>query len=559
VRRIETLKDGQEMVGNRTRVKVVKNKCLAEGTKVFDPVTGQTHRIEEVVDNQLPIHVVAVDKKGELHVRPVVSWFDQGEQDVVGLRVKGGAEIWVTTDHKILSDRGWVEAGELTKGDRVARPRQFMGFGAEQPITPEQARLLGYLIGDGYVGGKTPAQFINVQPSLREDVTRIVNEMGCDTHLRADELQLSISHRKGEKNGVIELCRWAGVWGHLAPTKEIPAALMAAEVSADVIGNLLFGLLESDGWVSREQTGALRVGYATTSEQLAHQVHWLLLRFGIASTVRRRDPRAQRGGLVKGRRIETKLPCWEVRVAGVDNVQQFADSVPMWGPRGQALVAALAELGGRYRGSQHGYLSTEMTEPVLTYLRHLGVTPTFVAGVLDVPTAKASSGLRQLLGARRLRRDRVAALADALDDAFLRDVLSEQVSYLAVTEVLPSKRARTFDVEVEELHNLVAEDIVVHNCAPPFKQAEFDIMYGKGISREGGLIDVGVEAGLIRKAGAWYTYEGDQLGQGKENARTFLRDNPDLANEIEKKILEKLGIGATVEAEAAQEPEGIDF
>jgi recombination protein RecA len=85
-------------------------------------------------------------------------------------------------------------------------------------------------------------------------------------------------------------------------------------------------------------------------------------------------------------------------------------------------------------------------------------------------------------------------------------------------------------------------------------------MYGQGISKEGGLIDVGVEQGLIRKAGAWYTYEGDQLGQGKENARNFLRDNPDLANEIEKRILEKLGIGAHLDEEGADaEPTDIDF
>jgi recombination protein RecA len=105
--------------------------------------------------------------------------------------------------------------------------------------------------------------------------------------------------------------------------------------------------------------------------------------------------------------------------------------------------------------------------------------------------------------------------------------------------------------------------VAKNKCAPPFKQAEFDIMYGQGISREGGLIDVGVETGLVRKAGAWYTYEGDQLGQGKENSRTFLRDNPDLANEIEKRILEKLGIGATLEtdtvAAATAGPTDIDF
>ncbi|MCG3041094.1 DNA recombination/repair protein RecA, partial [Streptomyces sp. S1A] len=71
---------------------------------------------------------------------------------------------------------------------------------------------------------------------------------------------------------------------------------------------------------------------------------------------------------------------------------------------------------------------------------------------------------------------------------------------------------------------------------------------------EGGLIDMGVEHGFIRKSGAWYTYEGDQLGQGKENARNFLRDNPDLADEIEKKIKEKLGIGARPQAESGMEP-----
>jgi recombination protein RecA len=89
--------------------------------------------------------------------------------------------------------------------------------------------------------------------------------------------------------------------------------------------------------------------------------------------------------------------------------------------------------------------------------------------------------------------------------------------------------------------------VVKNKVAPPFKQAEFDIVYGQGISREGSLIDVGVEQGLIKKSGAWYTYESDQLGQGKENVRNFLRDNPDLADEIEKKIKEKLGVGAQID------------
>ena len=92
--------------------------------------------------------------------------------------------------------------------------------------------------------------------------------------------------------------------------------------------------------------------------------------------------------------------------------------------------------------------------------------------------------------------------------------------------------------------------VVKNKVAPPFKQAEFDIMWGHGISREGSLIDLGVDQGIVRKAGAWFTYESDQLGQGKENARSFLCDNPDLADEIEKKIKEKMGIGPRVDAPA---------
>jgi recombination protein RecA len=89
--------------------------------------------------------------------------------------------------------------------------------------------------------------------------------------------------------------------------------------------------------------------------------------------------------------------------------------------------------------------------------------------------------------------------------------------------------------------------VVKNKMAPPFRQAEFDILYGEGISREGGLIDMGVEHGFVRKAGAWYTYEGEQLGQGKENARQFLKDNPDIADEVEKRIKEKLGVGPRID------------
>ena len=108
---------------------------------------------------------------------------------------------------------------------------------------------------------------------------------------------------------------------------------------------------------------------------------------------------------------------------------------------------------------------------------------------------------------------------------------------------LDVRRIETLKDGTEPVGNRTRVKVVKNKVAPPFKQAEFDILYGIGISREGGLIDLGVEEGLVRKSGAWYTYEGDQLGQGKENARAFLRDNPDLADELESRLKDKLGIG----------------
>ncbi len=114
---------------------------------------------------------------------------------------------------------------------------------------------------------------------------------------------------------------------------------------------------------------------------------------------------------------------------------------------------------------------------------------------------------------------------------------------------LDVRRIETLKDGTDMVGNRTRVKVVKNKLAPPFKQAEFDIMYGQGISREGSLIDVGVETGMVRKAGAWYTYEGDQLGQGKENARQFLKDNPDLAEELEKRVKEHLGVGAQLDEE----------
>lgn len=118
---------------------------------------------------------------------------------------------------------------------------------------------------------------------------------------------------------------------------------------------------------------------------------------------------------------------------------------------------------------------------------------------------------------------------------------------------LDIRRIETLKDGTDAVGNRTRVKIVKNKVAPPFKQAEFDIIYGEGISREGSLIDMGVIYEIVKKSGAWFTYGATQLGQGKEKARLFLRENPELAAEIEDLILAKAGIG-DAQVEAADAP-----
>ena len=120
---------------------------------------------------------------------------------------------------------------------------------------------------------------------------------------------------------------------------------------------------------------------------------------------------------------------------------------------------------------------------------------------------------------------------------------------------LDIRRIESIKDGAEITGNRTRVKVVKNKVSPPFKQAEFDIMYGKGISREGSLLDVGVDLGIVKKSGAWFTYEGEQLGQGRENAKTFLSENIDLMLEISEKVRQAVGIdpsGAAADGEVGE-------
>ncbi|HTL86567.1 MAG TPA: recombinase RecA [Acidimicrobiia bacterium] len=128
---------------------------------------------------------------------------------------------------------------------------------------------------------------------------------------------------------------------------------------------------------------------------------------------------------------------------------------------------------------------------------------------------------------------------------------------------LDIRRIESIKDGAEVVGNRTRVKVVKNKTAPPFRQAEFDIMYGKGISREGSLLDVGVDLGIVKKSGAWFTYEGEQLGQGRENVKAFLAENVDLMVEISEKIRTEVGINEadvdlTAEDVEEQEQEDVD-
>jgi recombination protein RecA len=124
---------------------------------------------------------------------------------------------------------------------------------------------------------------------------------------------------------------------------------------------------------------------------------------------------------------------------------------------------------------------------------------------------------------------------------------------------LDIRRIESIKDGAEVVGNRTRVKVVKNKVAPPFRQAEFDIMYGRGISREGSLLDVGVELGLVKKSGAWFTYEGEQLGQGRENAKSFLADNPEIMVEISERILAQVGINVTEGDNDGDSVDGIDL
>lgn len=513
---------------NQLREKVgVMFGCFSYSTRVT-LADGTQEKIGRIVDQKLPVEILSYDtERDEFVPRKVTNWFDNGATDeflrftVARGSGNGRSRFAVTRNHLISTPHGWTHAGDLAVGDTVLQAVEHHLSAFQWDV------ILGGLMGDGALSpsrsghgarfrmghAATQAAYADWKASLfaNLNVSRTTNDAGA------------VFHDVQPLPELAELRRAV----HLAGKKVL---------SYDYLKRLT--PLSIAIWYQDDGTFALR------SKGLQERTRGGSGRSEIRVEAMERSSRAR----LRDHLADT----WDLHAKLVDRAgQAVLQFPPAETAKLHALIAPFVhpsmedKLLPRYRGRFD-------VEPVFEAPRRRAVPLPIVDIVAGPPNGRHTH-----------RYD--------LEVAGTHTYLADGVVVHNSPETTPGGRALKFyssvrlDVRrIETLKdgtsavgNRVRVKVVKNKVAPPFRQAEFDIIYGEGISKEGSLIDVGVEEGIIRKAGAWYTYDGEQLGQGKENARMFLKEHLDVAQEIEKKVKEKLGIDPlAADGNAAELEEG---
>ncbi len=519
---------------NQLREKIgVMFGCLSYGTRVT-LADGSQEKIGKIVNQRLPVEVLSYDPDlGRIVPKKVVSWFDNGPtEEFLQITVarpggNGRAQMGLTANHLVHTPAGWCEAGELAVGDRVLLS-QSCRLGEQQWQV-----VLGGLMGDA-----------NLSPS------RIAGSLGTRFRMGHGAKQVRYLDWKASLLGNIGQFRRINGKGagfvDLTPLPEL-AELRAAVYLGDGHKHLSWDYLK-----------------ALTPLALAI---WYCDDGSFQPRAKGLQERTRDGSDRSEICVQTLSPGSRERL-----VQHLADTfdlrptLTLRGARRMPVLSFAKEETAKLHELIAPYVHPSMEYKLLERFRgQFVVEPVFVPPVF-LPMPAPVLGVRTKPRTRSMHRFdiEVEGSHNYLADGVIVHNSPETTTggkalkfYASVR--LDIRRIETLKDGADMVGNRTRVKVVKNKIAPPFKQAEFDILYGVGISREGSLVDVGVEQGIVRKSGAWYTYEGDQMGQGKENARKFLRESPDVAAEIEKKIKERLGIGAQLDAEVTPLPAPIDF
>ncbi len=510
---------------NQLREKVgVMFGCMSYGTRVT-LADGTQEKIGKIVNQRQDVEVLSYDpESGRIVPRRIVNWFNNGRTErflqftVAKSGGNGKAQFAATENHLVRTPGGWREAGELIPGDRVALAEPWRLSGQQMEL------ILGALMGDGS---------LSLNPRGRSGTGF---RMGHEAK-QAAYLDWKVS-LLGNIRCTLSSNAKGAVFADLTPLPEL-AELREAVYFGDGKKHLSWEYLKA------LTPFALAVWYMDDG----------------CFTVRSKGVQERtRGGT--GRIeicVQAMSPGSRERLADYLRATHRLDvRVVTRGSRSQAILQFTTAASEKFQKLVAPYIHPSMEYKLLPRFRgQFRVEPEFVpaemrlvpARILDIhvkpPTRSMNRFDIEVEGSHNYFVDGVMVHNSPETTSGGRALKF----YASVR--LDVRRIETLKDGTEAVGSRTRIKVVKNKCSPPFKVAECDIIFGTGISREGGLIDLGVEQSIVRKSGAWYTYEGDQLGQGKENSRNFLRDNPDLANEIEKKIKEKLGVGPRIDAEAA--------
>ncbi len=508
---------------NQLREKIgVLFGCMSYATKVT-LADGTQEKIGKIVNQRLDVEVLSYDPDtGQIVPRRIVNWFNNGRADrflqftVAKSGGNGRARFAATENHLIQTPGGYRPAGELIVGERVitAEPRL---------LSDQQIQLiLGSLMGDG-----------NLSPNLR-------GRTGTRFRLGHGAKQAGYLDWKVSMLGNIACSRTTNARG------AVFAGFTPLPELAELHDTVYFG----DG------KKHLSWDYLKALTPLALAVWYM---DDGSFTVRSKGVQERtRGGsgriticvdaLSPGTRDRLTQYLRDVHGLDVELVRK--------GARQQPVLVFTTTATAKFQKLVAPYVHPSMEYKLLPAFRQrFAVEPQFAPAEL-CPRPARILDIRVKPPMRSMNRFDIEV--EGGHNYFVDGVMvhnspetttgGKALKFYASVR-LDVRRIETLKDGNEPVGNRTKAKVVKNKMASPFKVAEFDILYGIGISREGGLIDLGVEQSIVRKSGAWYTYEGDQLGQGKENARNYLRENPDLADEIEKKIKEKLGVGPRLDSD----------
>ncbi|OBI94684.1 recombinase RecA [Mycobacterium alsense] len=520
---------------NQLREKIgVMFGCMNYSTRVT-LADGSTEKIGKIVNNKMDVEVLSYDPASDRVVpRKVVNWFNNGPAEqflqftVEKSTGNGKSQFAATPNHLIRTPGGWTEAGDLNTGDRV--------LAAEPHLLSDQQFqvVLGSLMGDG-----------NLSPN-RRDRNGVRFRLGHGAK-QVEYLQWKTALMGNISHAVRENAKGAS-FVDFTPLPEL-AELQRAVYLGD--GKKFF----SEEYLKALTPLALAIWYMDDGS-------FTLRSKGLQERTAGGSGRIEIcvEAMTEGARVRV---CDYLRdTHGLDVRLRHAGSA------GKAVLVFSTAATAKFQELIAPYMAPSMDYKLLRRFRGRGtVTPQFTeptqqlvpARVLDVHVKPHTRSM-----------NRFDIEVEGNHNYFVDGVMvhnspetttgGKALKFYASVR-MDVRRIETLKDGTNAVGNRTRVKVVKNKVSPPFKQAEFDILYGKGISREGSLIDMGVDQGFIRKSGSWFTYEGEQLGQGKENVRNFLMENADVANEIEKKIKEKLGIGAVVTDDPSGDvlPAPVDF